>query len=97
MPVHDFLRIHRRALLRAGGTLILGTALSGTRALAQTKLKIGVIGSGHIGGTIGTLWVKSGHPVLFSSRHPEELKDLVAGLGELAKPGTVEEAIAFGA
>jgi hypothetical protein len=96
MLVHDAPKIQRRALLRAGGALILGMALSGTRALAQTKLKIGVIGSGHIGGTIGTLWVKSGHPVLFSSRHPEELKDLVAGLGELAKAGTVDEAIAFG-
>ena len=34
--------------------------------------------------------------MLFSSRHPEELKDLVAGLGELAQAGTVEQAIAFG-
>jgi predicted dinucleotide-binding enzyme len=96
MPIHEFLKIQRRVLLRAGGVLILGVALPATRALAQTKLKVGVIGSGHIGGTIGTLWVKSGHPVLFSSRHPEELRDLVAGLGELAKAGTVDEAIAFG-
>ena len=96
MPIHDFLKIQRRALLRAGGALILGAALPATRAVAQAKLKIGVIGSGHIGGTIGTLWVKSGHPVLFSSRHPEELKDFAAGLGELAKAGTVDEAIVFG-
>jgi len=33
---------------------------------------------------------------MFSSRHPEELKGLVAGLGELARAGTVEQAIAFG-
>ena len=59
-------------------------------------MKIGVIGSGHIGGTIGGLWVKAGHPVFFSSRHPEELKDLVARLGPLAQAGTVEQAIAFG-
>jgi predicted dinucleotide-binding enzyme len=49
-----------------------------------------------MGSTIGTLWVKAGHPVLFSSRHPEELKELVAGLGPLAKAGTPDEAIAFG-
>ncbi len=61
-----------------------------------SKLRIGVIGSGHIGGTIGGLWVKAGHPVLFSSRHPDELKDLVAGLGPLARAGTVAQAIAFG-
>lgn len=96
MPINDHSNIERRALLRAGGALILGAALPVSGALAQAKLKIGVIGSGHIGGTIGTLWVKSGHPVLFSSRHPEELKELVTGLGELAKAGTVDEAISFG-
>ena len=55
------------------------------RRPAAAKLRIGIIGSGHIGGTIGGLWVKAGHPVLFSSRHPDELKDLVAGLGPLAQ------------
>jgi 8-hydroxy-5-deazaflavin:NADPH oxidoreductase len=93
MP-HD--SINRRYFLIGSG-LLLGAAFSPARTAAQpTKMRIGVIGSGHIGGTIGALWVKFGHPVLFSSRHPEELKDLVAGLGELAKAGTVDEAIAFG-
>jgi 8-hydroxy-5-deazaflavin:NADPH oxidoreductase len=89
----------RRALLGAAGALIVGAALSPNAVRAQTngaKMHIGVVGSGHIGGTIGGLWVKDGHKVLFSSRHPEELKDMVAGLGELAQSGTVEEAIAFG-
>jgi len=63
---------------------------------AADKVKIGVIGSGNIGGTIGGLWVKAGHPVLFSSRHPEELKPLVERLGPLAKAGTVADALAFG-
>jgi hypothetical protein len=92
--------VARRAVLGAGGALILSAALLPTRSLAQTKsgakLRIGIIGSGHIGGTIGGLWVKAGHPVLFSSRHPEELKDLVAGLGVLARAGSVDQAIAFG-
>ena len=35
-------------------------------------------------------------PRFFSSRHPEELKDLVSKLGSLAQAGTVEQAIAFG-
>ena len=43
---------------------------------------------------MGTLWVKSGHAVLFSSRHPGELKKLVDGLGPLARAGTVREALA---
>ena len=90
----------RRTVLRAGGALLLGAALWPAATSAQTdggkKLRIGVIGSGHIGGTIGGLWVKAGHPVMFSSRHPEELKNLVAGLGPLAQAGTVAQAIAFG-
>ena len=60
------------------------------------KIPIGTIGAGHIGGTIGGLWVKDGHKVLFSSRHPEELKELVTSLGPLAQAGTVDQAIAFG-
>jgi len=91
----DAVNSKRRALIVAGGALILGAAFRPRRALAQGKQRIGIIGSGHIGGTIGGLWVKAGHPVLFSSRHPEELKDLVSGLGELAQAGTVDQAIAF--
>jgi 8-hydroxy-5-deazaflavin:NADPH oxidoreductase len=86
----------RRTLLGAGAALIVGAALWPLRAGAQGKLRIGIIGSGNIGGTVGTLWIKAGHAVQFSSRHPEELKDLVAGLGELAKAGTVDQAVAFG-
>ena len=66
------------------------------RVTGSGEVRIGVIGSGHIGGTIGGLWVKAGHPVLFSSRHPEELKGLVSGLGSLAQAGTVAQAVAFG-
>jgi len=36
-------------------------------------LKIGIIGAARIGGTLATLWVKAGHEVLVSSRHPDEL------------------------
>ncbi len=90
----------RRGLLVAGGALTFAASLRPWRALAQAtggaKLRIGVVGSGRIGGTIGGLWVKAGHPVMFSSRHPEELKDLVAGLGPLARAGTVAQAIEFG-
>jgi 8-hydroxy-5-deazaflavin:NADPH oxidoreductase len=98
MPKHDPVDGGRRALIAATAALFVSTALWPARARAQTtaKMHIGVIGSGHIGGTIGGLWVKNGHEVLFSSRHPEELKDSVAGLGELAQAGTVEQAIAFG-
>lgn len=89
----------RRDLVLASGALLLVNALA-LPASAQNanaaKLKIGVIGSGHIGGTIGGLWVKFGHSVLFSSRHPEELAGMAQELGPLARAGTVQEAISFG-
>jgi hypothetical protein len=100
MPDHDSVNRDRREVLAGGGALLLGAALWPANIHAQTmssaKMPIGVIGSGRIGGTIGGLWVKAGHQVLFSSRHPEELKDLVAGLGPNAQAGTVDQAIAFG-
>src|SRR5881275_1132952 len=80
--------------------LIAAVVTSGPMSVfAQTtpgKSRIGIIGSGKIGSTIGGLWVKAGHPVLFSSRHPEQLKELVTGLGALARKGTVSDAISFG-
>ena len=98
MRKQNFIEVDRRALLGAGGVLVLGTIWQPVRARAQgsSPSRIGVIGSGNIGGTIGGLWVKSGHPVLFSSRHPEELKGMVAKLGGLAQAGSVEQAAAFG-
>jgi predicted dinucleotide-binding enzyme len=88
----------RRFVLKMGA-LAAGSVFLPHAGMAQTNAtaaKIGIIGSGKIGSTLGTLWLKAGHQVLFSSRHPEELKDLVAGLGSAARAGTPEEAIAFG-
>ena len=100
MSRHEPLDHVRRGLLIAGGVSVFAVALKPWHAVAQAagggKARIGVVGSGRIGGTIGGLWVKAGHPVMFSSRHPEELKDLVAGLGPLARAGTVAQAIEFG-
>ena len=100
MAKHDEIDCTRRDFLRiARGTVML-LAVSPVAVFAATPpggvpLKIATIGSGRIGGTLGALWVKRGHPVMFSSRHPEQLKEMVDGLGPLAHAGTVEEAIAF--
>lgn len=59
-------------------------------------MRIGIIGSGRIGGTVGRLWAQAGHDVVFSSRHPEELADLVAQVGHGARAGTIREATEFG-
>lgn len=66
-------------------------------AFAQGKpMKIGVIGSGRIGSTIGGLWVKAGHEVVFSDRDAEQVKRAIDGLGPRARGGSVQEAASFG-
>jgi predicted dinucleotide-binding enzyme len=103
MRVHFFFSQARRilrgiiamvALFPAFETLT--TVVFAQPVTGASAMKIGVVGSGNIGSTVGTLWVKAGHPVLFSSRHPEQLKPLVDGLGSLARAGTVREALTFG-
>jgi 8-hydroxy-5-deazaflavin:NADPH oxidoreductase len=59
-------------------------------------MKIGIIGSGHIGGNFGLHLAKAGHEVMFSSRHPEQLSSLAEEAGEQAQKGTIEEAAVFG-
>ena len=58
--------------------------------------KIGIVGSGNIGGTLGMLLAQAGYEVFYSSRHPDTLKDLVKTAGPKARAGTVADAIAFG-
>lgn len=101
MAKHNVVDCTRRDFVRIAGSTAVLLATSPLVVFAAgpaggAPLKIATIGSGRIGGTLGTLWVQAGHPVMFSSRHPENLKDLVDGLGPLARAGTVEEAIAFG-
>lgn len=96
----------RRAAVRRAGAAALGAFLAclaagSTAALtlatpAAAPLKIGIIGTGHIGGTLARLWVAAGHEVLISSRHPDELKGLAASLGPRARVGTPRDAALFG-
>ena len=59
-------------------------------------MKIAIIGSGRIGGTVGKLWAKAGHEVRFSSRHPESLDEIVAASGPKTSRSSIEEALSFG-
>ena len=92
----DFLR-------RAGATatgLVFAPALLPGRLTAAGALpramRIGIIGSGRIGGAVGLQWAEAGHEILFSSRHPEELTDLVERAGPRTRAGFPGEAAAFG-
>jgi len=96
-------RVGRRHFLRTAGTAVTGLALAGLPpdARAQTDrsrrpMKLGVIGSGRLGGTVGGLWVKAGHEVMFSARNLDGVKTLAGQLGPLARAGTPREAATFG-
>lgn len=92
----------RRGFLQAAGVAAASLALGGlplaARAAGEAKkgMKIGIIGSGRIGGTVGELWVKAGHEVMFSSLDLEHDKALAARIGAGARAGTSREAGAFG-
>ena len=89
--------LSRRTLLSGIG-LTLGAAalLDAPIAAAQEPLKIGIIGTGRIGGALARHWVNAGHEVFMSSRHPEELEPLAKELGPKAHVGQPREAAAFG-
>ena len=91
---------NRRGFLLAGGAAFAGLSLAGLLQAAHaeeaSRPKIGIIGSGRIGGTLGGLWLKAGHEVMFSSLDLEHDKALAARLGSKASAGTPREAAAFG-
>jgi hypothetical protein len=102
MNANDVLTQNRRQFLHAAGAVAASLALSllplAARAAGETagRVKIGVVGSGRVGGTVGELWVKAGHEVMFSSLDLEHDKALAARLGAGAHAGTSKEAAAFG-
>jgi 8-hydroxy-5-deazaflavin:NADPH oxidoreductase len=85
----------RHVLWAALSMLSLGGGALG-QTPPQAPLRIGIIGAGHIGGTLAALWVSAGHEVMISSRHPDELQGLARSLGPKAHVGTPREAAVFG-
>jgi predicted dinucleotide-binding enzyme len=60
-------------------------------------MKIGIVGSGHIGATAARLFTNAGHEVALSnSRDGQGLDQLVTELGSNARAGTIAEAANFG-
>ena len=88
----------RRTVLKALAALTVTAGVS-AQSLAQRgrkPLRIGVIGAGWLGGTVGRVWVKAGHDVMFSARNLDKVRRDVQGLGERARVGAPKEAAAFG-
>lgn len=59
-------------------------------------MKIGIIGSGNVGGVLGTRWAKLGHQIVFSTRRPdsEEMKQLVSEAGPNARAANAAATVA---
>jgi predicted dinucleotide-binding enzyme len=98
-PCGESARARRRDVLTAAVALagsLLGPRNVRAQASGGTPMRIGIVGSGRLGGAVGGLWVKAGHPVMFSSVDPQQTAALVARLGPPARAGSVAEAIEFG-
>ena len=61
-------------------------------------MKIGILGGGNVGGTLGAAWAKRGHQILFGVRDPSapDMRELLGRCGGQASAGSPVEAAAFG-
>lgn len=57
-------------------------------------MTIGIIGSGNVGGTLGTRWAQAGRQVIFCGRNPnaDDMMQLIAKAGKTARAATLREA-----
>lgn len=56
-------------------------------------MRVGILGSGLMGGKLGTIWARAGHEVVFSyTRSEQKLKTLAREAKGKARSGTPREA-----
>jgi 8-hydroxy-5-deazaflavin:NADPH oxidoreductase len=98
--MHGNRSFSRRDVLKATGAAVALSALPmaprKVSAADNAKIKIGIIGSGHVGSALGGVWAKAGNEVMFSSRNLDNDKKLATEVGANARAGTPQEAAAFG-
>lgn len=61
-------------------------------------MKVGIMGAGVVGSSLGKGWAARGHQIMFSSRdpHSDHMQALLAEVGFNAQAGSVAETLAFG-
>ena len=86
----------RRILLRGMAAWFALLLVAASTPLQADNLRIGIIGTGKIGGALARHWAGAGHELVISSRNPEKLEPLAAELGDRVRTGTPAEAARFG-
>jgi NADPH-dependent F420 reductase len=72
---------------------IVGKTLSENK---EAEMKIGIIGSGNMGRSLGLLWAEQGHEVFFGARTSEKGKSVASFVQRGTQGGTNDEAATFG-
>ncbi len=59
-------------------------------------MRVGILGSGMIGGTLARLLAHAAHNVKIGGRNPDKIAKVAAGIGSGVEAGTLSEAATFG-
>lgn len=59
-------------------------------------MKIGIIGSGNMGGALAKLWADKGHNILITSTSPEQTEAVAESIGKNVATGSTAEAVSYG-
>jgi len=61
-------------------------------------MKIGIIGAGDVGSTLGNRWIRKGNQIVFGVRNinSSKVQNMLKSLGSDIKVGTIREAASFG-
>ena len=57
-------------------------------------MRIAIIGTGNVGGSLGRAWARQGHEIIFGVRDPERPQALVQEIGKLGRAASVADAVA---
>ena len=76
--------------------LVIAIGFTGVAQAQSDSLRIGIIGTGNIGGALARHWAAAGHSLVISSRNPDQLEPLADELGARVRAGTPLEAASFG-
>jgi predicted dinucleotide-binding enzyme len=60
--------------LKRHASILADRHIGRIEAARNNEMKIGIIGSGNVGGALGSRWAKAGHEVIFGTRNPQGIE-----------------------